>query len=60
MGGADLRNIKYITQRPSLANSPAAKEASIIALEQAGLKTEEIRKFDVYNCFVEYQRPINV
>jgi len=51
MGSADLRNIFNIVQRPQLYNSPAAKEGSKLALEQAGLKLEEIDLFDIYSCF---------
>ncbi|MFX1411006.1 MAG: hypothetical protein ACFFA6_11690, partial [Promethearchaeota archaeon] len=51
MGGADFNNIFYITQRPQLHTSPAIREASRLALEQAGLKLEEIDTFDLYNCF---------
>ena len=51
MGGADLRNILNIIQRPQLHNSPAARKGSKLALEQAGLKLEEIDLFDIYSCF---------
>ena len=51
MGCADFKNIFNITQRPKLNNSPAAKEGAIIALEQAGLKLDDIDLFDIYSCF---------
>lgn len=51
MGGADLNNIFYMTQRPQIHDSPAIKEASNIALEQAGLSLEDIDAFDLYSCF---------
>jgi len=51
MGGADLNNIHKITQRPRLDNSPAVREASKLALEQAGLTLKEIDAFDLYSCF---------
>ncbi|MFX1347714.1 MAG: hypothetical protein ACFE92_03505 [Promethearchaeota archaeon] len=51
MGGADLHNIFYITQRPQLYDSPAIREASQLALKQAGLKLEDIDVFDLYSCF---------
>jgi len=51
MGGADFKNIFNISQRPKLNNSPAAKEGAIIALEQAGLKLDDIDLFDIYSCF---------
>ena len=51
MGGIDLKNISQIYRRPRLDNSPAVREGSRIALEQAGLKLSEINKFDLYSCF---------
>ena len=51
MGGADLINIFYLSQRPQLYNSPAIRKASRLALEQAGLKLNDIDVFDLYNCF---------
>ncbi len=51
MGGADLENIHDVTRRPRFYDSPALKEASQLALEQAGLSLEEIDKFDLYSCF---------
>ena len=51
MGGADLKNIQYISQRPQLHNSPAIRECSRLALKQAGLKLNDINKFDIYSCF---------
>ena len=51
MGGADIKNIHNITQRPQLHNSPAAREGSRLALDQAGLKLEDINAFDIYSCF---------
>ena len=51
MGRADMKNIYSITQRPQLHDSPAAREGSKLALEQAGLKLEDIDIFDIYNCF---------
>jgi acetyl-CoA C-acetyltransferase len=51
MGGVDLHNIFYMTQRPQLYDSPAIREASCLALKQAGLKLEDIDVFDLYSCF---------
>ncbi|UCC19376.1 MAG: hypothetical protein JSV62_14925 [Promethearchaeota archaeon] len=51
MGGADLKNIFYLAQRPQLYDSPAIREASRLALKQAGLKLNEIDVFDLYSCF---------
>ncbi len=51
MGGADLKNIFTITKRPHLHDSPATREGSRLALEQAGLKLKDINIFDIYSCF---------
>ncbi|TFF99093.1 MAG: hypothetical protein EU541_05845 [Promethearchaeota archaeon] len=51
MGTADFKNIHEITQRPALHTSPACREGSRIALEQAGLKLSDIDAFDLYSCF---------
>jgi acetyl-CoA C-acetyltransferase len=51
MGGADLHNIFYLTQRPNLHDSPAIRMTSQIALNQAGLELDDIDVFDLYSCF---------
>jgi len=51
MGGVDLKNIFYLSQRPMLYDSPAIKEGSRLILDQAGLKLEQIDAFDLYSCF---------
>jgi acetyl-CoA C-acetyltransferase len=51
MGGVDLKNIFYLSQRPKLYDSPAIREASRLVLDQAGLKLEDINAFDLYSCF---------
>jgi acetyl-CoA C-acetyltransferase len=51
MGGADFRNINEIYRRPRLDESPAIREGSHLALEQAGLTLNDIDKFDLYSCF---------
>lgn len=51
MGGADLNNIFYMTERPQIYDSPAIRKVSSIALEQAGLSLEDINVFDLYSCF---------
>jgi acetyl-CoA C-acetyltransferase len=51
MGGSDLKNIHEVTRRPQLHNSPAAFEASKLALKQAGLTIKDITAFDLYSCF---------
>jgi acetyl-CoA C-acetyltransferase len=51
MGGVDLKNIFYLSQRPKLYDSPAIRIASHLVLDQAGLKLEDIDVFDLYSCF---------
>ncbi|MFW9819830.1 MAG: hypothetical protein ACFFE5_09490 [Candidatus Thorarchaeota archaeon] len=51
MGGVDLKNIFYLSQRPKLYDSPAIREASRLVLDQAGLKLKDIDAFDLYSCF---------
>ncbi|WP_028313876.1 acetyl-CoA acetyltransferase [Desulfatibacillum aliphaticivorans] len=51
MGGADLNNIRYVTQRPKLNDSPALDHCIKRALDQAGLGVSQIRAFDLYSCF---------
>ncbi|MCK4287164.1 MAG: acetyl-CoA acetyltransferase, partial [Candidatus Lokiarchaeota archaeon] len=51
MGGATFKNIDEIYRRPRLHDSPATREGSRLAMEQAGLKLSDIDKFDFYSCF---------
>jgi acetyl-CoA C-acetyltransferase len=51
IGGVDLKNIFYLSQRPKLYDSPAIREASRLVLDQAGLRLEDIDAFDLYSCF---------
>ncbi|MFX0030214.1 MAG: hypothetical protein ACFE8B_13465 [Candidatus Hermodarchaeota archaeon] len=51
MGGATFRNIDDLSRRPRLDQSPAAREGTRLALEQAGLNLKDIDKFDLYSCF---------
>jgi acetyl-CoA C-acetyltransferase len=51
MGGSELKNINEIYRRPHLDDSPATRESSGLALEQAGLNLSDIDKFDLYSCF---------
>ncbi|MDY6905186.1 MAG: acetyl-CoA acetyltransferase [Thermodesulfobacteriota bacterium] len=51
MGGADLRNISHVSQRPCLHDSPATKAAARLSLEQAGLTLDDMDMFDLYSCF---------
>jgi acetyl-CoA C-acetyltransferase len=50
-GGATLENIWFVTQRPTLHDAPALKEAARLALEQSGTRIDEIAFFDFYSCF---------
>jgi len=51
MGGATFKNIDEIYRRPQLHDSPATREGSRLAMEQAGIKLSDIDKFDFYSCF---------
>jgi acetyl-CoA C-acetyltransferase len=51
LGGADLNDIWYVSRRPHLAESPAIRNASRIALEQAALSLDDLGVFDLYSCF---------
>jgi len=51
LGGADLNDIWNFSKRPRLDRSPAIRNASQIALDQAGLRLDEIDVFDLYSCF---------
>jgi len=51
LGGADFNDIWNFSRRPALDRSPAIKNASRVALDQAGLKLEDIDIFDLYSCF---------
>ncbi len=51
MGGSDIQNIYYTSQRPLLHTSPATAHGSRLALEQAGLSLDDIDLFDLYSCF---------
>jgi acetyl-CoA C-acetyltransferase len=51
LGGSELNDIWYVSRRPRLDESPAIRNASRIALEQAGLILDDIGVFDLYSCF---------
>lgn len=51
MGGADFNDIWNVTRRPGLDASPAIRNASRLALNQAGLSLDDIDLFDLYSCF---------
>jgi acetyl-CoA C-acetyltransferase len=50
-GAANSHDSWYLSQRESLARSPAMAAAASAALEQSGLGLEEISHFDLYSCF---------
>jgi acetyl-CoA C-acetyltransferase len=51
MGGAGLNNIWNLSRRPDLTDAPALREAVWLALDQAGIETDDIDFFDLYSCF---------
>ncbi len=51
LGGADLCDVWNVSRRPRLDASPAIRNASRLALEQAGLDLGDIDFFDIYSCF---------
>ncbi|MBW1988112.1 MAG: acetyl-CoA acetyltransferase [Deltaproteobacteria bacterium] len=51
LGGAELDNVWYITQRPNLYDSPAMGHCARLALERAGLGLADMDLFDFYSCF---------
>ncbi|MFP4474013.1 MAG: acetyl-CoA acetyltransferase [Desulfatibacillaceae bacterium] len=51
MGGAELENIWFASRRPSLHDSPAFREASSLAMAQAGVGVDDLALFDFYSCF---------
>ena len=50
-GGQDAHDLWYVSERPSLAESPAIAACIGDALEQAGIGVDEIDAFDLYSCF---------
>lgn len=51
MGGANLKDIHEITQRPEIYSSVPMREGAKVALKQAGLTIDEINAFEFYSCF---------
>lgn len=51
LGGADFNDIWNVSRRPRLDSSPAVRNASRLALAQAGLRLDDIDIFDLYSCF---------
>ncbi len=51
LGGADFHDIWHFSRRPRLDESPAIRNASRIALDQAAITLDDIDIFDLYSCF---------
>jgi acetyl-CoA C-acetyltransferase len=51
MGGADLKDIWYVSRRPKLHEAPAIGIAAGTAMDQAGVELADIGFFDFYSCF---------
>ncbi|MEW5734619.1 MAG: acetyl-CoA acetyltransferase [Thermodesulfobacteriota bacterium] len=51
LSGAHLNNIWYASNRPTLHDSPALREAGRLALSRAGIGVSEVGVFDFYSCF---------
>jgi len=50
-GGADVNDIWFVSERPSLHQSPAINLAWNAVSAQAGITLDEIARFDIYSCF---------
>ena len=50
-GGADVNDIWYVSERPSLHDSPAIAAAWQSVTAQSGITLDEIAWFDLYSCF---------
>jgi acetyl-CoA C-acetyltransferase len=50
-GGADVNDIWYVSERPSLHDSPAIEAAWAAVSLQSGVTLDEISWFDLYSCF---------
>lgn len=49
--GADVNDIWYVSERPTLHTSPAIKLAWQTVSAQVGISLDEIAHFDIYSCF---------
>jgi acetyl-CoA C-acetyltransferase len=49
--GADVNDIWYVSERPTLHASPAINMAWEAVSNQAGISLDEISHFDIYSCF---------
>ena len=50
-GGADVNDIWYVSERPTLHNSPAINLAWKSVSAQTAIALEDISCFDIYSCF---------
>lgn len=50
-GWADAADVRFVSQRPSLADSPAIAECGRTALAMAGIDLSKVSAFDLYSCF---------
>jgi acetyl-CoA C-acetyltransferase len=50
-GGADVNDIWYVSERPSLHESPAIRSAWHSVSTRTGIALNEISHFDIYSCF---------
>ncbi len=50
-GWADAKDVWFVSQRPSLADSPAIAECGRTALAMAGTDLSGVSAFDLYSCF---------
>jgi len=50
-GGADVNDIWYVSERPTLHHSPAINLAWNAVSAHAGITLDEITCFDIYSCF---------
>ena len=50
-GGADVNDIWFVSERPTLHQSPAINLAWNAVSAHAGIALDEISRFDIYSCF---------
>lgn len=50
-GGADVNDCWYVSQRPSLHESPAIRLAWQSVSAASGIGVDEVTDFDIYSCF---------
>lgn len=50
-GWADAQDIRFVSQRPSLSDSPAIEECGRVALSMADRDIDAVTAFDLYSCF---------